>query len=200
MMLSMLRDFHCIEDCSDCCIYRQYYPSVDYGKIGVLLLPAEKNQVEDQADRLQIKITILPRLGVGINKKSDGPSQIIAYQLMGNIDGDYCPFLDTKGNNRAPHGGFNCRIYEARPFACQAYPVIKEDKTTIELDSHCKFSAQYSNQVSKNAVDNELRALSRISGRFEKLDGQKIWRYATHVGEKAFENLLLPQGWYLQES
>jgi len=91
----MLRDFHCIEDCSDCCIYRQYYPSVDYGKIGVLLLPAEKNQVEDQADRLQIKITILPRLGVGINKKSDGPSQIIAYQLMGNIDGDYCPFLDT---------------------------------------------------------------------------------------------------------
>ena len=40
----MLREFHCVQDCSDCCIYRQYFPSVDYGKIGVLLLPVEKKR------------------------------------------------------------------------------------------------------------------------------------------------------------
>lgn len=196
----MLREFHCVQDCSDCCIYRQYYPSVDYGKIGVLLLPEEKKQVEDLAKNSQISVTIFPRLGIGVNKKSDGPLQVIAYQLMGNIDGDYCPFLDIKSNNRAPNGGFNCQIYESRPFACHAYPVIKEDRTTVELDSNCKFSCQYSNQASKNLLDNELRALNRISSRFNALDGQKIWRYATHIGEEPFRNLLLPQGWYLQET
>jgi len=180
-------------------MYRQYYPSVDYGKIGVLLLPEEKKRVESLAKHSQISVTIFPRLGIGVNKKSDGPSQVIAYQLMGKIDGDYCPFLDTKSNNRAPHGGFNCHIYEARPFACRAYPVIKEEKTSVELDSNCKFSCQYSNQASKNLIDNELRALNRISSRFNSLDGQKIWRYATHVGDEPFRNLLLPQGWYLQE-
>jgi Fe-S-cluster containining protein len=194
----MFREFHCIQDCSDCCIYRQYYPSVDYGKIGVLLLPQEKNQVEDLAKNSQINVTIFPRLGIGVNKKSDGPQQIIAYQLMGKIDGDYCPFLDIKSNKRSPNGGFNCSIYEARPFACRAYPVIKEDKSAVELDSNCKFSCQYSNHASKTLLDNELRALTSITDRFDGLDGQKIWRYATHVGEEPFRDLLLPKGWYLQ--
>jgi hypothetical protein len=91
----MLKDFRCIDGCSDCCIYRQYYPSVDYGKIGVLLLPEEKRGMENLAKSCKLKITILPRLGIGINGKSNGPCQVIAYQLMGsNNDGDYCPFLD----------------------------------------------------------------------------------------------------------
>lgn len=196
----MIREFHCVQDCSDCCIYRQYYPSVDYGKIGVLLLPEEKKQVEILAKNSKISVTILPRLGIGVNKKSYGPRQVIAYQLMGNIDGDFCPFLDIKSNNRAPHGGLNCLIYEAKPLACQAYPAIKEDRTTVELDSNCKFSCQYSNQASKNLLDSELRALDKISNSFDGLDGQKIWRYATHVGEEPFRNLLLPQGWYLQDA
>ena len=108
----MLREFHCIQDCSDCCINRQYYPLVDYGKIGVLLLPHEKKEIENLAESYKLKICIYPRVGIGVNKKSDGPRQIIAYQLMGsNINGDYCPFLDIKSNNRSPHGGFNCLIY-----------------------------------------------------------------------------------------
>ena len=61
----MLREFHCVQDCSDCCIYRQYYPSVDYGKIGVLLLPEEKKRVESLAKHSQISVTIFPRLGIG---------------------------------------------------------------------------------------------------------------------------------------
>ena len=115
----MLREFRCIQDCSDCCIYRQYYPSVDYGKIGVLLLPEEKKEIENLAQAHKFNLTIFPRLGIGINKKSNGPSHVIAYQLMGtNINGDYCPFLDIKSSNRSPHGGFNCLIYNRRPLSC----------------------------------------------------------------------------------
>jgi uncharacterized protein len=196
----MLREFHCIQDCSDCCIYRQYYPSVEYGKIGVLLLPEEKKEIEDEAKAHSVKITILPRLGVGFNRKFNGPNEIIAYQLMGtDTNGNYCPFLDITSTSRSPHGGFNCLIYNTRPLSCRAYPAIKENKKTVELDSNCKFSCQYSSQASKKyLVDNELNALSKISNNFERFASQKIWRYATYVGEKPFVKLLLPRGWYLQ--
>ena len=198
----MLQEFRCIQDCSDCCIYRQYYPSVDYGKIGVLLLPDEKKEIEKLAHKYKIKITIFPRLGIGLNKRSNGPSQVIAYQLMGTAkNGDYCPFLDTKSNNRSPHGGYNCIIYDERPLSCRAYPAIKENRTDVELDCNCKFSCQNTNQASKNLLDNELNALTIISNNFDKFanQNQKIWRYATHVGDKPFMKLLLPRGWYLQD-
>ena len=196
----MLREFHCIQDCSDCCINRQYYPSVDYGKIGVLLLPEEKKEIENQAESYKLKICIYPRVGIGMNKKSDGPRQIIAYQLMGsNINGDYCPFLDIKSSNRSPHGGFNCLIYIKRPLSCRAYPVIKENNTHAKLDCKCKFSCQYSNQVNKNFLESEFSALTRIKNNFEWFEDQTIWRYATHVGEKRFIKFLLPRGWYLQK-
>jgi hypothetical protein len=195
----MIKEFHCLEGCSDCCIYRQYYPSVDYGKIGVLLLPKEKREIENLAESYKIKISIMPRLGVGTNKKSNGPGQVIAYQLMGtNVNGDYCPFLDNKSNDRSPHGGFKCIIYNKRPLSCRAYPAIKENKTDVELDSNCNFSCQYSNQVSKNLLGNELHALTRISNNFERFVDQTIWRYATHIGDGPFMKLLLPRGWYLQ--
>jgi len=196
----MLREFHCIQDCSDCCINRQYYPSVDYGKIGVLLLPEEKKEIENQAESYKLKICIYPRVAIGMNKKSDGPRQIIAYQLMGsNINGDYCPFLDIKSSNRSPHGGFNCLIYNERPLSCRAYPVIKENNTHAKLDCKCKFSCQYSNKVNKNLLESEFSALTRIKNNFEWFEDQIIWRYATHVGEKRFIKFLLPRGWYLQK-
>lgn len=195
----MIEEFHCVQDCSDCCIYRQYFPSVDYGKIGVLLLPEEKKEIENLAGSSKLKITILPRLGIGFNKKLDGPSQTIAYQLMGKINGDYCPFLDTDSKDRSPHGGFNCNIYETRPLACRAYPVIKEEAASVELDSKCKFSCQNSILTSKNLLENELKALKRISDDFDRFTDQRIWRYATHVGDKPFMKLLLPRGWYLQK-
>ena len=194
----MLREFHCVQDCSDCCIYRQYFPSVGYGKIGLLLLPVEKKEIENMAESIKLKITILPRLGIGFNKKLNGPHQVIAYQLMGKINGDYCPFLDTDSKNRSPHGGLNCQIYDTRPLSCRAYPVIKEDTTNVELDSNCKFSCQNSIWASKNLLENELKALKRISNDFDSFTNQRIWRYATHIGEKPFRKLLLPRGWCLQ--
>ena len=194
----MIREFHCVQDCSDCCIYRQYFPSVEYGKIGVLLLPEEKKEIENIGKYYKIKITVLQRLGIGFNKKLDGPLQVIAYQLMGKINGDYCPFLDTETDKRSPHGGFNCMIYDARPLSCRAYPVIKENKTGVELDCNCKFSCQNSIRTSKDLLENELQALKMISNNFDQFANQRIWRYATHIGEKPFLKLLLPRGWYLQ--
>ena len=196
----MLKEFHCIVDCSDCCINRQYYPSIDYGKIGVLLLPHEKKQIENLAEARKINITVLPRLGIGTNKNSSGPSQVIAYQLMGtNTDGNYCPFLDIKSKNRSPHGGFNCAIYDERPLACQAYPALSENNMDVELDCNCKFSCQYSNHVKKNLLESELIALSTISNNFDRFTQQTIWRYATNIGEESVTKFLLPRGWYLQE-
>jgi len=194
----MFREFHCVQDCSDCCIYRQYFPSVSYGKIGVLLLPEEKKQIENLAEICKLEITVLPRLGIGFNKKSNGPRKVIAYQLMGKINGDYCPFLDTESNSRSPHGGFNCRIYNNRPLSCRAYPVIKEHTTNVELDNNCKFSCQNSIRARKDLLENELKALKKISDNFDRFVNQKIWRYATNIGDESFMKLLLPRGWYLQ--
>lgn len=195
----MLKEFHCVQDCSDCCIYRQYFPSVDYGKIGVLLLPKEKEDIENVAKSFNLKITILPRLGIGFNKKSNGPRKVIAYQLMGKNNGDYCPFLDTDSKNRSPHGGFNCQIYDQRPLSCRAYPVIKDGATNLELDGNCRFACENSIWTGKYLLENELNALKKISNEFDRFAKQRIWRYATHVGEKPFMKLMLPQGWYLQD-
>ena len=95
-------DFSCIKDCSQCCIEREYYPSKKFG----------------------LEIIILPRIGIS-NENSDRPTQIIAYQMMGKEkNGNTCPFLDTETKDRSPHGGFPCRIYQNRPLAGKAYPVI----------------------------------------------------------------------------
>src|SRR5215218_423868 len=117
----MKRKFSCVQGCSDCCIYREYYPSVEYGKIGVLVLPEEKAAIERLANDMGIRVRIIPRLAVGKNS----PDKIIAYQMMGkNEDGNLCPFLDVESDERSAHGGFKCKIYSDRPLACRAYPLI----------------------------------------------------------------------------
>jgi len=118
-------DFKCVQDCSKCCIEREYYPTKKFGKVGVLILPDEKEKIESLAKNLHLDIVILPRIGVSY-EKSNGPAKILAYQLMGReSNGNTCPFLDTESEERSPHGGYKCRIYESRPLACRAYPVIE---------------------------------------------------------------------------
>src|SRR5918997_1765592 len=107
----MKKKFECVQGCSDCCIYRDYYPSIEYGKIGVLVLPEEKAAIERLANNIGVKVRIIPRLAVGKNS----PEKVIAYQMMGkNEDGDLCPFLDVESNERSAHGGFKCKIYSDR--------------------------------------------------------------------------------------
>src|SRR5689334_25430938 len=98
VVIQMLKKFSCIQGCSDCCIYREYYPSLEYGKIGVLILPEEKPKVEEMAVKTDITVKIIPRLGYGkSNKGNKGPKKIVAYQMMGkNMDGDLCPFLRSE--------------------------------------------------------------------------------------------------------
>ena len=75
-------EFRCIEECSDCCVQREYYPTKQFGKIGVLILPEEKEKIEKIATENKIKIKILPRIGVSENPEQL-PTEILAYQLMG---------------------------------------------------------------------------------------------------------------------
>ncbi len=75
-------EFRCIEDCAQCCIEREYYPSKRFGKIGVLILPEEKERIEKLAKLNGLEIKILPRIGISEDKNSI-PTKILAYQLMG---------------------------------------------------------------------------------------------------------------------
>jgi Fe-S-cluster containining protein len=191
-----MKKFSCVQDCSDCCIYREYYPSLEYGKIGVLLLPEEKAAIEQLAKNMNIKVRIIPRLAIG----KDSPGKIIAYQMMGkNDDGNLCPFLEVESNERSPHGGFKCRIYSERPLACRAYPVIDVVDRTAKFDPHCQFCKKFSStKASSEGLQQEIEALAKIRASvIAGDDGNNnnnisIWRYATATGGSYG---LLPEGW-----
>ena len=183
-----MRKFSCIPYCSDCCIYREYYPSREFGKIGVLMLPEEKARIEKLAKDRGISVHILPRLAVGRKK----PEQVIAYQMMGIDNGDWCPFLDTA--KKSPHGGHACSIYDARPLACSAYPVIDAGKSAT-LDEHCQFCKHYSTtKASLEGLQGELESLAKIKNAVGADAGMHVWRYATAAGEGD----MLPAGWVLE--
>ncbi|AIF83322.1 putative Fe-S oxidoreductase [Candidatus Nitrososphaera evergladensis SR1] len=187
------KKFACVQGCSDCCIYREYYPSPDFGKIGVLLLPEEKGKMEKLAKEKGIEIRIVPRLAVG---GTAGPEKIIAYQMMGKQkDGDLCPFLDLE--KPSPHGGFACGIYAQRPLACSAYPVVDAGSKDVTLDPHCQFckhNHNYSTKASLEGLENELESLSKIKAAVKAENGVHVWRYATATGEQA----TLDEGWVLE--
>ncbi|MFM8659395.1 MAG: YkgJ family cysteine cluster protein [Candidatus Nitrosotenuis sp.] len=168
-------EFKCVDDCSQCCIEREYYPTKKFGKIGVLVLPEEKQRIETLAKDLGIHINIIPR--IGLSKDSKAPEKIIAYQMMGKEqNGNTCPFLDK--NAKSPHGGFACKIYNQRPLACKAYPLI--ETTPITLDQKCKFC-----QVCPTADSNlnsEIESLIQIQNKMNA-NMPVIWRYATGIGE-----------------
>jgi uncharacterized protein len=186
----MKKKFNCIQGCSDCCIYRDYYPSVEYGKIGVLVLPKEKTAIERLAKSMGIRVRIIPRLAVG----KSSPEKIIAYQMMGkNDDGDLCPFLDVESKERSDHGGFKCKIYSDRPLACRAYPVIEAKQKTARFDSHCQFCKKFSRtKASSEGLQREFEALAEIRASVIADNDVSIWRYATAVGKSSD---LLSEGW-----
>ena len=191
-------EFRCIQDCSECCIKREYYPSKRYGKIGVLILPNEVDRIKKMAVENNIQVKILPRVGIskdGNNDSEHAPTKILAYQLMGvEEDGDVCPFLDTESEERSPHGGLVCKIYKDRPLACTAYPLIESDPVT--LDQKCKFCKEC--KTADSNLDTEAEALSRIKEEMMVVGTQDsrtvIWRFATGVGE-AEDRKTVQFGW-----
>ena len=187
-----MMDFKCVQDCSKCCIEREYYPIKKFGKIGVLILPDEKEEIESLAKKLCLAIVILPRIGVSF-EKSTGPTKILAYQLMGReSNGNTCPFLDTESGEKSPHGGYKCRIYESRPLACKAYPVI--ESLPAKLDQKCKFCESCANTATN--LNQELESLARIKIKMET-NAPFIWRYATGIGEKS-DIHKIHTGWILE--
>ena len=198
----MLRKFSCIKECSDCCIYREYYPSIEYGKIGVLIMPEERAKIKSISVINNIDVKIIPRLGIGMNAKGDGPKKIIAYQMMGkNLNGECCPFLETKSFQRSPHGGFLCKIYDQRPLACTAYPVLEEYDKSVLLDGKCTFCHKFSIKAAqKNDLQQEIKALSKIKSELKVDEKIKIWRYATAIGDEKNAAKFFPEGWILQNT
>jgi uncharacterized protein len=192
----LLKKFKCVEGCSDCCINREYFPSKEFGKIGVLLLPEEKKMIEQQAERLGISIKILPRIGLGMGDDGASPESILVYQLMGRKrDGNVCPFLDTDGSERSPHGGSRCTIYDERPAACKAYPLVSIDPTISTLDSKCSYCVSTNeNKVCNLGLSNEIKALNEIMVSTRAIEGTQLWRYATNVGDPS-DGKMLQEGW-----
>ncbi len=186
-------EFRCIDQCSQCCIEREYYPSKKFGKIGVLILPEEKERIEELAIRNKLEIKILPRIGISENTDTL-PTKILAYQLMGiEKNGNTCPFLDTDSGDKSPHGGFPCRIYDQRPLACTAYPLIESDPIT--LDQKCKFCKEHTSADAN--LNSETEALVKIKSKMIP-DEDTIWRYATNVGEPEDQEIL-ESGWILED-
>jgi len=182
-------EFRCITDCSQCCIEREYYPNKKFGKIGVLILPEEKEKIEHLAKIKGLEISILPRIGIS-EEGNLNPTKILAYQLMGiEPNGNTCPFLDMETSDRAPHGGFPCKIYNKRPLACMAYPLIESEPIT--LDQKCKFCKEHGT-ADKN-LNLEIESLLKIKTKMTA-DTPLIWRYATGIGEKSDKNQI-KKGW-----
>ena len=186
-------EFRCIQDCSQCCIEREYYPTKKFGKIGVLILPEEKERIQYLAKINRLEIVILPRIGIS-EKKDSGPTKILAYQLMGiEQNGNTCPFLDTETSARSPHGGFPCKIYNNRPLACMTYPLIESEPIT--LDQKCKFCKEH-DSADQN-LNSEIESLLKIKTKMTT-DAPFIWRFATGVGEESDKNQI-KIGWSLEE-
>ena len=183
-------DFSCVEGCSKCCIEREYYPSIAFGKIGVLILPDEKQKIESLAQKYGFQANILPRIGV--SQKTDKPDQVLAYQLMGKeSNGNTCPFLDTESNERSPHGGYKCKIYQDRPIACKAYPLI--ETLPITLDQKCKFCETC--KTPDGNLISEQESLIKIKNTMET-NARYFWRYATGIGEEKYKDKI-KTGWFL---
>jgi Fe-S-cluster containining protein len=184
-------DFSCVEGCSKCCIEREYYPTITFGKVGVLVLPDEKQKIELLAKKHGLEATILPRIGISDTKTRE-PEQVLAYQLMGkDSNGNTCPFLDTESSERSPHGGYKCKIYQERPAACRAYPVI--ESRPITLDQKCKFCETCKNPAGN--LNSELESLVKIKNKMET-KAPYLWRYATGIGEKEDKDKI-ETGWIL---
>ncbi len=186
-------EFRCIEDCSQCCIKREYYPEKKFGKIGVLILPEEQEKIKQLAKENELDVLILPRIGT--SKEKDSTSiEILAYQMMGiEKNGNTCPFLDTETGKRSPHGGFPCKIYEDRPLACKTYPLIESDPIT--LDQKCKFCTEH--KTADENLNSEIESLLKIKTKMNT-DAPFVWRYATGIGEDE-DKSQIRTGWFLEE-
>jgi len=186
-------EFRCIQDCSQCCIEREYYPGKKFGKIGVLIMPEEKEKMEQLAKQSNLEILILPRIGTS-KEKNVASIEVLAYQMMGiEKNGNTCPFLDTETGGKSPHGGFPCRIYENRPLACKTYPLTESDP--IMLDQKCKFCKEH--ETADQNLNSEMESLLKIKTMMDT-DAPFVWRYATGIGEEE-DKFQIKAGWILEE-
>ena len=106
--------------------------------------------------------------------------------------GIYRCVTEDDSDERSPHGGYRCAIYENRPLACRAYPVI-ESRKEIKLDDKCQFCKSCSGSI--EGIQDEIEALTNIQ-QIVRSDEEDIWRYATGVCEEKDKDFVRV-GWIL---
>jgi hypothetical protein len=84
-------------------------------------------------------------------------------------------------------------IYEDRPLACNAYPLIESEP--IMLDQKCKFCKEH--KTADKNLNSEIESLLKIKTKMNT-DAPFVWRYATGVGEDE-DKLQIKTGWILEE-
>ena len=107
-------------------------------------------------------------------------------------NGNTCPFLNTDTEDRSPHGGYLCQIYDDRPLACRTYPLMQIEP--IKLDEKCKFCREKGD--ANDNLNSEIESLLKIKIKM-KTDAPFIWRYATGIGEEQDKNQIR-KGWILE--
>jgi hypothetical protein len=100
--------------------------------------------------------------------------------------------LNTESSERSPHGGYQCKIYQNRPLACKAYPVI--ESSPVILDSKCKF-CENCGTTATNVIQ-EVESLVNIKNKM-KTSASFVWRYATGIGDEHNKNKIAT-GWFLE--
>jgi len=93
-----------------------------------------------------------------------------------------------------------CKIYDQRPLACVAYPVIEENGKSVLLDGKCTFCNKFSTTIAeKDGTQQEIEALTKIKSKVNVDEKIEIWRYATAIGDRENAAKFSPAGWILQK-
>ena len=113
-------EFRCVEECSDCCVQREYYPTKQFGKIGVLILPNEKEKIEKFANDNKIEIYMTRSWATVSNGKEKilphkhKQSHIsFAYYLKKNLEDSNIMFHNEHFQNEIIPGLFTNRSMRA---------------------------------------------------------------------------------------
>lgn len=146
--------FSCLR-CGSCC--RSLRTREHDYTLGLFLFPKEVEMLNQLGSARSLKLKIFPQQGTTTKKATlvDKPNKIFSYQLEDST----CPFLNEETNG--------CSIYDERPVACRAFPILTPsplgfipDCTWVKSNIPT-FSSSFPMSPDRN-LDDEIRSASRI--------------------------------------
>jgi Fe-S-cluster containining protein len=158
--------FNCLK-CGNCC-----RSIITPDHLGIFLFPKEAKKLRRLAEKRNLKLTIYPQQGFTYeHKKTIKPDIIYSYQIADKV----CPFLIEEKNR--------CSIYEDRPSACRAFPVLTTIPV-INLIPECNWVKQYCSSEQEiagnpDSLRNEILHSSKINHWIQKYRPKEgiIWHF-----------------------